>query len=487
MITLLLHQWKEAQRSTFWQKSIALNILLGIIGLYLLLNALALGYFADEILQEIYKDSDTIDSFNRILFYFFSIDIIMRFLFQPLPILSIQAYLSLPIKKSNLLHYPLVKSVFNFINLLALLLTIPFFLKVICNTQSSIYCFAWLLVVIAFIAANNFTNFFLKKYFVKKPALIFLVLGFVGALIYSDIANLISFSSLFSELFSHLNSQPILLLIPLAIAIGSYFNAYHLLKRNSYIEDLINPKKRKISSFSFLNRYGETGDLLGIELKMALRNKRPRSLLLLGTIFLLYGFIFYKEESLNDYYILIIAGVLLTAAAAFNHAQLMFAWNSSFFDSLLSNKISMENYIKSKFIFFALICVACYFIILPYAFISYKIAFINTAILFYNIGITFFLLAYSSTFSTSRIDMGKGIFMNYEGMGVSQFLIIIPLFAIPALFQFVFSSIGYPHYGIYILGIIGLLAMTCNKFLIRLIVSQLEKRKYKMAVGFRQK
>ncbi|MDM8158539.1 DUF5687 family protein [Labilibaculum sp. K2S] len=487
MFKLLLHQWKEAQRSTFWQKSIALNILLVIIGLYLLLNVIALGYFADEILQKTYKDSNVIDSYNRILFYFFSFDLIVRFLFQPLPILSIQAYLSLPIKKSTLLHYPLVKSVFNFMNLLGFLLVLPFFLKVICHTQSPLYCFTWFLVVIAFIAANNFLTFFLKKYFTKKPALIFLILGFVAVLVYCDIANLISISDSFSEMFSFLNLHPVLLVVPIAMATASYSIAYHLLKRNSYIEDIISRQTRRIGSFSFLNRYGEIGDLIGIELKMTLRNKRPRSLMMLGAVFLLYGFLFYKEESLNDYYILIIAGVLLTAAAAFNHAQLMFAWNSSFFDSFLVNKISLKNYIKSKFLFFAVICIACYFITLPYAFISYKIALINTAVLFYNIGITFFLLAYASSFSTSRIDMGKGTFMNYEGMGISQFLIIIPLFALPSLFQLLFSSIGYPQYGIYALGITGLIAIACNKFLIQIILTQLVKRKYKMAVGFRQK
>ncbi|WP_461629187.1 DUF5687 family protein [Labilibaculum euxinus] len=487
MFKLLLHQWKEAQRSTFWQKSIALNILLGIVGLYLMLNVLALSYFADEILQKAYKDSNVVDSFNRILFYFFSFDLILRFLLQKLPILSIQAYLSLPIKKSTLLHYPLLKSVFSFNNLLGILLILPFFVKVICETQSLQYCILWLPSVIALILTNNFLNFFLKKFFTKKPAIVFLILGFIGALLYCDFSDLISFSTPFSKLFLLLTSNPVFLLIPAVLAVSSYSLAYTLLKRNSYLEDIHKSTTRNSSNFSFLNRYGEIGDLIGIELKMTLRNKRPRSLLLIGTLFLAYGFLFYKEESLNDYYILIIAGVLITGAAALNHAQLMFSWSSCYFDSLLANKISMRNYIKSKFLFFTIICVLCYFITLPYALISFKIALINTAILFYNIGITFFLLAYASTFSTSRVDLGKGTFMNYEGMGVSQFLIFIPLFALPVFFQFIFSCMGYPQYGIFALGIVGLVAIACNKFIIQLILKQLVKRKYKMAVGFRQK
>ena len=45
MIKLLVHHWKEKQRSPFWQKSIALNIILGILCLYMLLNVLALSFF----------------------------------------------------------------------------------------------------------------------------------------------------------------------------------------------------------------------------------------------------------------------------------------------------------------------------------------------------------------------------------------------------------------------------------------------------------
>src|SRR5574344_2098223 len=102
MYKLLTHQWKEKIRSPFWQKNILLNIVLGILGLYLLLNLVAISLFADKILLEIFKDCDVIESFTRLLFYYFLFDLIARFLFQQLPTLSIQPYLTLPIKKSTL-------------------------------------------------------------------------------------------------------------------------------------------------------------------------------------------------------------------------------------------------------------------------------------------------------------------------------------------------------------------------------------------------
>src|SRR5665648_53774 len=195
MIELLIHQWKEKIRSPFWQKSIWLNIVLGILGVYLTLNVLLIGYFADVILKKVFIDADVVESFTRILFYYFAFDLIFRFFVQQIPTLSLQPYLTLPVQKSKLLHYPLIKSVSSFINVLALLLILPFFVKVICATNPPLFCIAWIITVLSLIATNNFLNFSLKKYFSKRPLLILLLLAIVGLVIYLDV-NTVSYTHL---------------------------------------------------------------------------------------------------------------------------------------------------------------------------------------------------------------------------------------------------------------------------------------------------
>ena len=180
MIELLIHQWKEKIRSPFWQKSIILNIVLGILGLYLLLNFVMIGYFADVILKKVFVNSDVVESFARVLFYYFAFDLIIRFFVQQVPTLSIQPYLSLPIKKAKLLHYPLIKSIPDFMNILALLLILPFFVKVVCATKTPLFSLVWIITVISLVAINNYLNFSLKKYFSKRPLLILFFLAIVG-------------------------------------------------------------------------------------------------------------------------------------------------------------------------------------------------------------------------------------------------------------------------------------------------------------------
>jgi hypothetical protein len=486
MIELLIHQWKEKIRSPYWQKSIWLNIVLGIIAIYLMMNIVFIGFFADLILQKIFPDTDVVQSFTRILFYYFAFDLIFRFFAQQIPALSVQPYLTLPIPKSKLLHYPLIKSFSSFVNVLALLLILPFFGKIICTTFPPMFCICWIITILSLIATNNFLNFSLKKYFSKRPIFILFILVIVGLMIYLDIIKFVSFSGYFSADLLSISKVPILIVIPVMIAVLSYYIGYNLLKKNAYIEDIQTNQHENTTSLSFLSRYGEIGNLMRTEIKMILRNKRPKSLLYLSIMFLAYGFIFYQDKYINNYMILILLGFFLTSILAIQYGQFSFSWESSFFDSYLANKITPYNYLKSKYLLFALTNLFCFVATLPYALISYKIGFINTAMLLYNIGISSVVLLYICTWNTSRIDLGRSQFMNYQGTGVTHFLSMIPIAGFPIIVYLLFKHFGVPEYSIYTLGLIGLIAIVFNKYLLQMLTMQFIKRRYKMALGFRQ-
>ncbi len=486
MHRLLKHQWLEKVRSTFWQKSIWLNILLGILAFYLLLNIVFMGFFADKIIIEIYGDKDVIKAFTGFMFFYFAFDLIIRFLFQQLPTLSIQPYLSLPIKRSTLLHYPLIKSIPGFFNIAALLLVFPFFIKVVCTTKPLDFCFAWIITIVSLIAVNNFLNFSFKKYFSKRPLLILFLFLMAGTILYLDIARGPFLSPYFAAGVFFISNTFWLAIIPLILAVLAYIFAFQFLKRNSFIEDSDQNLHRSSNSLAFLNKYGETGSLITTEIKLIFRNKRPKSALYISLLFILYGLMFYKEKDLNNYLLLTFIGLMLTSIFALSYGQHLFSWESSFFDSYMSRKISITTYIRSKYVFFAIVSSIGFVLVLPYALISYKIALINLALLLYNIGISSIILMYCCTYNTSRIDLGKGQFMNYQGMGAIQYLIGIPLFGFPTLVYLLFQYLGIPQYCSLALGIIGITAIVFNKYLLHVVSSQFTKRKYKMSSGFRQ-
>lgn len=489
MKQLFIHQWKEKIRSTFWQKSIFVNILLGIFGLYLLLNMVIISLFADKIIFGIYGECNVVEVFTSMLFYYFLFDLVFRFLFQQLPTLSIQPYMILPIKKSELLHYPLLKTIPSFFNMVALLLFIPFYIKIVVPTETAAYSLVWITTVVSMIALNNFLNFSFKKYFLKSPLLIVLLIAIAVLLFYLDFSDIMTVSAYFSSAISFMSKNILLVIIPILLAAFSYYLAFTLLKKNAYIEEIQNKADRKIAGFSFLSHFGEMGQLINVEIKMILRNKRPKSLLYISALIGLYGLLLYRGKNLDNTVSLSVMGFLCSSIFTLNYGQFLFSWESSFFDFYLANKISAYNYIKSKYLFLAFASIISFFLTLPYAFIDYKIAFINAAFLFYNIGISSVILLFLCTFNSSYIDLGKSQFMNYQGSGILQFLIVIPLMGIPVLLFYILkiSGLAGNNYFFYAIGIVGVAGIIFNKFLLQVVANQLIRRKYAMALGFRQK
>jgi len=214
IIQLLGHDWKGKLRSPFWQKSIWVNILLGLMNLYLLFFGAMIGYSVDDILTEAFKDTAVINAFIRVLFYYFIIDLMIRFVLQKLPVISIQPYLTLPIKKAVLLHYPLLKTLPSFFNILSLLLTLPFVFKVVTPAGGAVISLSWCIIILSTVLINNFLCFTLKKYLVKRPLIILLIIAVIAALFYLEVKGTIRISSGFESAFLYLTGKPALAVIP---------------------------------------------------------------------------------------------------------------------------------------------------------------------------------------------------------------------------------------------------------------------------------
>ena len=486
MIQLLLHQWKEAIRSTFWEKNLITNIFLGFIGLYLLTMIATIGYYSDVLLIAIFPDQEVIRSATRLAFYYFVFELITRFTFQALPSLSINPYLTLPIKKSTLLHYLLIKSIFNFFNLIRFLLFITFYVKNF-STESNAFGHIWLISMLSIIGINNYLNFLLKKFFSLQPLITILIIICVAAIAFLDYNGVLAISTYFSKFIFFISNGGILFItLPILMAIA-YTSVYFYLKNNAYLEDKTTDNKVNNSSFAFLEKQGHIGNLISLDFKLIARNKRPKSMLYLSIFFLLYGFYVYKNTHDDPELVFISFGLLMTNLVSINFGQFFFAWESSFLDMYFVNKIAVSNYIKSKFLFFTLGCLLTFLITIPYGFLNSKIFLYHSAFLLYNLGITSFIILYVSTFNLSRIDLGKSQFMNYEGTSISQFLLMIPVIGIPLFLYWMMHLLHLDDYYLYLITLLGLVGVLAYDSGIKLISAKFLSRKYKMAYSFRQK
>jgi len=149
------HQWKQARRSPFWQKSLVLNIVLGFFIFLILLELLGLGLMLRTILSEVYPDRDLVVIFNGALLYYFAIDLILRYLMQSLPVMAAQPYFHLPVRKTVIVNYILAKSILFILNYLPLLVLIPWAVKTVAVDYSTVQALQWLFGIIFLMFTNN--------------------------------------------------------------------------------------------------------------------------------------------------------------------------------------------------------------------------------------------------------------------------------------------------------------------------------------------
>ena len=156
-------EWKQYFRSSYWQKGIALKIIMGFFILYILAVFLGIGVGGYFILKKSYPEQDPLQIVNSMLVFAILGDLIFRYMMQKLPVMNIKPLLILPIKKEKLVHYVLGKSAFSGFNFMSLFFYIPFSVVLISQDYNLVGVLGWLVAMFFIIQATNFLNFLINK------------------------------------------------------------------------------------------------------------------------------------------------------------------------------------------------------------------------------------------------------------------------------------------------------------------------------------
>ncbi len=486
---LIIHQWKSIFRSPNLGRDTRSNIFIGILLILMLLNFFLLGLFLDELLAELYPGKDPVTLVNGFILFYLLIDLLVRLILQAVPGLSIQPYLHLNIKKGSLAHYLLLKSLGSVFNYIPFAIILPFSIGTLSKIQYPVYTFCWILGIFLFLLFNAYLAIYVKRRTLDKPILEIVLGIIIIGLIALDYFNYFSLSSYSVVLFKNLMTKPIFLVLPLMLLCIMYVINFHWVKGKLYLEQLEKRKSRDRSSyrgFSFLDRWGEVGFYMQLELKLIVRNKRlkqgiPGSLAMLLLGFVIYGY----EEYQNMTFFLIYMGVLFIGMFMLYYGQFAFAWESHYFDKILSEKINMNLYIKAKYRIMQVTCLVLYILLLPYALYSEMILFVNSAILLFNLGINSLYLLWTGTSNRERLDLEASYF-TWQGKKGRQIGIVFLMIIYPLVIYVPFKIIGNEYVGLIAVGLAGLVGLVYGHIILNKITEKMLRIKYDMAAGFRE-
>ena len=268
-------EWKQFFRSSYWQKSIGLNILLGFFALYMIASFLILGVAIYPLLKEKYPQSDPLIIINGVLFYWFLSDLLMRFFLQKLPVMNVKPFLILPLNRSKIVNYILQKSAISFFNFLPLFAVIPFGLILIFEDYDTTVAIVWMLTMILFSLIINFINFIIESKSAETELSFLPIIVLASALLGLNYFEIISFSTLVASVMNAIIENPILIIVPILVLVGVYAINFSILKKKLYVDGSLKAKTEiaNSSTMEWTKKFGSIAPFLQLDLKLLLRNK----------------------------------------------------------------------------------------------------------------------------------------------------------------------------------------------------------------------
>ena len=482
-------EWKQYFRSSHWEKSIGIKILMGFFALYFIGLFVVMGFGLFYGLKKLFPEQDPFTMVNRGLFYWFSIDLAIRFFLQKLPVMTTKPLLTLPVSRNKMVNFVLVKSVFSFFNFLSLFFAIPFAVVLLREGYNANQVSLWLALLFLMTHVVNMLNFFLEYLMSKSDLSVFPLVGCLAILSGLNHYGIIPLSSLTNSVVNAIFVQPWYGFILVVIFVSLYLFNFKSLKEKLYVDGAVQVKikQAKTSDLSWTRRFGDIAPFMQLDIRLILRNKRTKSSLLFLAVGLFYGLFFYPQEVYRDMVFLhAFIGVFSTGIFLMNFGQFIPAWDSSYYKMLMSQNFEYKRYLESKFVLMSMSVLTLFALGIPYVYFGWKILLVHLAAMIYNVGVNIHVIMFGGAFNRKKIDLDQKATFNYQGTGAVQWLIGIPLMVIPVL---IFGMVNWlTNFQLALVSLIsmGLLGIVFHKKIMELITKKYINSKYKMIAAFDQ-
>ena len=414
----------------------------------------------------------------------------VRFLFQRSPRFRVQPFLHLPIRRWHVVAYFQFSSLFTIHNLYPLLFLVPFWSQYVYPVYPAAGAAFWLLAVVFCLFLSTFLNNWVRSVLTSSELLFIMLACLVWLLVAADTVLgtfvLNDFSIFLFEGLLEGDSMLILLVSALTIfvLILSSFSLYNSLVRSSFRPIA---RRRSWARVERLFGSGPVGALVLLELRMMFRNKRPRHYFLMSVLFstAYLLFLLINPNTSSGAIFGAIIGLFASGGFALNYGQLMFAWESSFFDGLLVRNAGLTDLVKAKFVLLQASCAILFLFSMPvFALLRPELVPLHVAFLLYNMGVTCVLIMLLAVRNRKRVDIQKGgSFFNYEGFSAIHWFWLLPVAVPPTILLYAMRS--EPQVALIVISTVGGISMLGSTLWIDFFSNRLARLRYQMSTGFR--
>ena len=420
------------------------------------------------------------------------LDFLMRFLAQQTPMMFIKPYLLLNMPRKTVVESYLLNLVSSGYNFLWLCLLGPY--AYICLV-SGLGFWTMLAVVVCglLLVMINSQRYLLVRTLIGRSLLWWLLAIGVYAAIWVPL--LLLFSDPFDpveDFFDTFDTAPMLWLLVL-VAVAVLFGML-LLNREMqlrFVKQELSREEKKAAAIkhvwrlSFLERFGQAGEYLKLEVKSILRNKAIRSrvimslgLIVMLTVIISYTEIYDSEWMLNFwcYYCFAIYGMTTLAK--------IMAPEGNYIDLLMTQHENILLLLRAKYYFHVAILLFPLLIMLPAVIAGKFTVMMMLAFMLMTSGPGYFILFQLAVYNKQTLPLNDKITgKNNMESGLQLIIELVGMF-LPLLLVAVLLGIAGEDTAYVVMSLLGLLFTLAHPIWLRNIYNRMMKRKYVNMEGF---
>lgn len=416
------------------------------------------------------------------------IDFWIRFIIQETAAQQMQPFALLPIRRSFLMHIYLTRSGFAWGNLYWSFMLVPFGLIAIAIPLGWGAFIGWWLGWWLLCIANGFAYLFCRALCMKHMAWALLPAAIHGALLcimFVPDKNVLDMPCTLL-MFDFLKWQLLPFLAVGAVIAFLYWANYRL--QMGMVHDEVGKKEevemKKTTQFNFLNRYGQLGEYLKLEVKMRLRNKTVKMSFLVGLgAMMMFSVIMYFSDVYDN-------GFMRSFICLYNYIVLgmmtlvgIMCYEGNYIDCLMSRRESILQLLRAKYYFNVLLLLIPPIILLPLMVIGKMSVWMNVGYLFFTAGVLYPLLFQLAVYNNNTLPMNTKL-ASKQGNTTQQVVSVVILFLPIAIEKGAALILGDP-WGYVLLAVIGIIGIATHQLWLRNVYTRFMARRHQNMEGFR--
>ncbi len=418
-------------------------------------------------------------------------DFLFRFMGQQTPAQLVKPYLLLPIPKYACVENFILSSMVSENNFLWMFITVPY--AIMCLVFSS-GLMAAIGFVIGFqlIIIINSQNYMLWRTLIVRSIFWWVAPVIIYSLLFLPwiIKNFDSMFSLYGAIGSGMASWSILTYGGTLALIALFFFINRRIQYHYTIVDTANDKDAKlktVSEFSQLDRFGQVGEYIKLEIKSIMRNKNMRNSFLYSTIFTIFlsAMISYTDVYDDSFsskffivYVFIINGGMLLV-------KVMGA-EGNYIDCLMTHRENILQLLHAKYYFYTALLLLPFIIMLPTVFMEKYSLLMLFSMMAFAAGPIFCTFMQMAVWNKQTIPLNsklvsKGnVETNWFAFAAEMAAMFLPVVFISLLSLFFSDTITYT-----VMLIIGLAFIMTRNLWMRNIYKRFMARRYENTESFR--